>query len=233
MKKFFKDFKAFITKGNIVDLAVAVIIGGAFNKIVTSLVNDIIMPLVSLTVGGKDVTDWKWIIRKAQYDANGNVLVAESALKYGLFIQTVMDFLIIAFTVFLIVKIFKASHKKIQQIGETIITETKEFTKKQIKAFKKLQKKNKKKGIVDTELDATIELAQNPKTSSVTTETPSQIEPEVEPENASSKLDTKTIIDNTQQTEPASNNLYNTELLYVLKEIRDTLKANQTSPKKQ
>ncbi|MBO5910024.1 MAG: large conductance mechanosensitive channel protein MscL, partial [Clostridia bacterium] len=140
MKKFFSEFKAFIKKGNVVDLAVALIIGTAFNKIVSSLVNDVIMPLVSLMVGGKDVTDWKWVIQKAQYDANGNVLVAETALKYGIFIQAIIDFLIIALTVFIIVKIVKASTERIEKISKTIITEAKELTQKQIKALKKLQK---------------------------------------------------------------------------------------------
>ena len=144
MKKFFAEFKAFIKKGNVVDLAVALVIGTAFNKIVSSLVNDIIMPLVSLLVGGKNVTDWKWVIQKAVYDADGNILTAETALKYGVFIQAIIDFLIIALTVFIIVKIFKASTEKLTKISQTIIAETKELTQKQIKALKKLHKKASK-----------------------------------------------------------------------------------------
>ena len=66
MKKFFEEFKAFISKGNVVDMAVAVIIGGAFSKIVTSLVNDIVMPLISLLLNGVNVTDWKWVIKAAE-----------------------------------------------------------------------------------------------------------------------------------------------------------------------
>lgn len=66
MKKFWKDFREFISKGNVIDLAVAVIIGAAFGKIVTSLVNDIVMPLISLATGGTDVSDWKWVITKQQ-----------------------------------------------------------------------------------------------------------------------------------------------------------------------
>lgn len=133
MKKFWSDFKAFIAKGNVVDLAVAVIIGGAFNKIVSSLVNDVIMPLISLVVGGADVTEWKWVIKPAELDANGTVLVAETALKYGVFIQTIIDFLIIALTVFLIVKIFKASKEKLNELGEAVIKETKKLKKKRKK----------------------------------------------------------------------------------------------------
>ena len=96
MKKFFKDFKAFIAKGNVVDMAVGVIIGAAFSAIVTSLVNDIVMPLISLAVGGVSVADWKWVITEAVYDANGVLVTAETALHYGNFIQAIIDFLLIA-----------------------------------------------------------------------------------------------------------------------------------------
>ena len=85
---FFADFKKFISKGNILDLAVAVVIGTAFNKIVTSLVNDIIMPLISLCTGGVSVEDWKWVITPA------TETTAEVALAYGTFIQAIIDFLI-------------------------------------------------------------------------------------------------------------------------------------------
>ena len=105
MKKFFSDFKKFITKGNILDLAIAVVIGGAFGKIVTSLVNDIIMPLITLAVGGVSVADWKWVITEAVYDTSGNIITAESALMYGNFIQSIFDFLIIAFFIFIALRV--------------------------------------------------------------------------------------------------------------------------------
>ena len=105
MKKFFKDFKAFIAKGNVVDMAVGVIIGAAFSAIVTSLVNDIVMPLISLAVGGASVADWKWVITEAVYDANGVLVTAETALHYGNFIQAIIDFLLIALCLFLALKI--------------------------------------------------------------------------------------------------------------------------------
>ena len=94
MKKFFADFKKFISRGNVIDLAVGVVVGGAFGKITTSLVNDIIMPLISLLFGGKSVADWKWVIQEATYDDAGTLLTAETALHYGSFIQTIIDFLI-------------------------------------------------------------------------------------------------------------------------------------------
>ena len=142
MKKFWQEFKAFISKGNIVDLAIAVIIGAAFNKIVSSLVNDIIMPLISLAVGGAAVSDWKWVIKPAEYDANGTLLVAESALRYGTFIQAIIDFMIIALTLFLMFKIFNYSRKKLGELGHAVVNETKKLSKK--------NKKNKKGEEIET-----------------------------------------------------------------------------------
>lgn len=104
MKKFLKEFKAFLMRGNILDLAVGVIVGGAFGKIVTSLVNDILMPLISLAVGGVSVADWKWVIRPEIIE-NDVIVQAESALHYGNFLQTILDFLIIAFFIFLILRL--------------------------------------------------------------------------------------------------------------------------------
>lgn len=118
MKKFFADFKAFIAKGNVIDMATAVIIGAAFNKIITSLVNDIIMPLISLLVGGLDVTDWKWVISPEVLDEAGAVVTAENSLKYGMFIQTVIDFLIVAFCIFLALRVvlsFKGTFEKLKK----------------------------------------------------------------------------------------------------------------------
>ena len=103
---FWKDFKDFISKGNVIDLAVAVVIGAAFNKIVSSFVNDIIMPLISLAVGGKSVADWKWVITEQVKAADGTVTTAENALRYGAFIQNVIDFLIVAFSIFIVLRAF-------------------------------------------------------------------------------------------------------------------------------
>lgn len=114
MKKFFSEFKAFIAKGNVVDMAVAVIIGGAFGKIVTSLVNDIIMPLIGILVGGLNVTDWKWVIKEAVLAEDGvTVITAENSLNYGNFIQMIIDFLIVAFCIFVVLKIILAMQSKL------------------------------------------------------------------------------------------------------------------------
>ena len=129
MKKFFADFKAFIAKGNVIDMATAVIIGAAFNKIITSLVNDVIMPLISLLVGGLDVTDWKWVISPEVLDEAGVVVTAENALRYGVFIQTVIDFLIVAFCIFLALKVvltFKGTFDKLKKKEEEAAAEVEE-----------------------------------------------------------------------------------------------------------
>ena len=95
MKKFFEEFKEFINRGNVMDLAVAVVIGAAFTAIVNSVVSDLIMPIVGVVTGGIDFADTKWTIP---------VGAGQSAITYGNFINAVIQFLIIAFVVFLIVK---------------------------------------------------------------------------------------------------------------------------------
>lgn len=109
--KFLQDFKAFAMKGNVVDMAVGVIIGGAFGKIVTSVVNDVIMPPIGLLVGGVDFKDLKLVLQSAKPEVlneAGEVItpaVAEVTLNYGNFLQQTFDFLIIAFSIFVIIKI--------------------------------------------------------------------------------------------------------------------------------
>ena len=101
-----KEFKKFALKGNVIDLAVAVIIGGAFGKIVSSLVNDIFMPAIGLLLGGINFSNLKWVVIPAIGD------VAEVAILYGSFIQSIVDFLIIAFSIFLFVKFLSSRKKK-------------------------------------------------------------------------------------------------------------------------
>ena len=101
-----KEFKGFLFKGNVIDLAVAVIIGGAFGKIVTSLVNDLLMPLIGVLLGGVNFTDLKYVITPAQGE------IAEAAIYYGSFIQSVVDFLIIGFSIFFFIKLIMSKKKK-------------------------------------------------------------------------------------------------------------------------
>lgn len=112
MKKFFEEFKTFAMRGNVIDMAVGVVIGGAFGKITTSIVNDIIMPLISMITGGVDFSQWKWVLKEAVLDAEGAVTSAEVAVKFGSTIAIILDFIIIAFAVFCLVKGLNALHRK-------------------------------------------------------------------------------------------------------------------------
>ena len=105
MGKFWADFKTFISKGNVLDLAVGVVVGGAFGKITSSLVADIIMPLISLVAGGVNVSEWKIVLKEAVLDAEGAVTAAEVAVRYGNFIQMILDFLIIALSIFAVLRV--------------------------------------------------------------------------------------------------------------------------------
>ena len=114
MKKFFEEFKAFAMRGNVIDLAVGVVIGGAFGKITTSIVNDIIMPIIGVLTGGINFTEWKIVLKEAVYNAEGAVDAAEVAITYGNTIAIILDFIIIAFAVFCMVKGINTMHAKAQ-----------------------------------------------------------------------------------------------------------------------
>ena len=104
------DFKKFAFKGNVVDMAVGVVVGGAFSKIVTSLVNDIIMPAIGKLTGGVNFADLKYIITPADEAAG----IAEAAIKYGAFIQNIVDFFLIAISVFFFVKLISMGREKLE-----------------------------------------------------------------------------------------------------------------------
>lgn len=120
-----KEFKEFAMKGNVVDLAVGVIIGGAFGKIVTSMVNDIIMPPIGIVMGGVDFKDLKLVVQKASEKeilkgiAMVKVPVPAVSINYGLFIQNIIEFIIIAFCVFIIIKAMNTLTKK-EAIAPTV-----------------------------------------------------------------------------------------------------------------
>lgn len=105
MKRYIREFKEFAVKGNVVDLAVAVIIGGAFGKIVSSFVADVIMPLIGVIIGGVNFASIRWTLKKAILDNAGAVKVPAVTMNIGVFIQNVFDFFIIALVIFLMVKI--------------------------------------------------------------------------------------------------------------------------------
>jgi large conductance mechanosensitive channel len=127
MMKIIQEFKQFAIKGNVVDMAVGIIIGTAFGKIVTSFVNDIIMPPLGLAIGGVDFTDLKVVLKNATIDPLGNAVPAVS-LNYGAFIQTTLDFLIIAFVIFMVIKAMNKMKKKEEIVAPEPTTQEKLLT---------------------------------------------------------------------------------------------------------
>ena len=123
MKKFFSDFKAFITKGNVVDMAIGVVIGGAFKDIVNALVANIITPLIGLLLGGSSLADQKYILQKEVVeivDGVETVVTPENAVLWGAFLQTIIDFLIIAFSIFVVIKVAMAVHNKAEAASKRL-----------------------------------------------------------------------------------------------------------------
>ena len=108
--KTLKEFKTFISKGNVVDLAVGVIIGSAFGKIVSSLVNDILMPIIGIIIGGIDFS-------------NLTIQIKDATIKYGIFIQNIIDFLIVAFCIFIFIKLINKVSKKEEKKKEKVVSE--------------------------------------------------------------------------------------------------------------
>lgn len=130
--KFLSDFKDFAVKGNVIDMAVGVIIGGAFGKIVTSLVNDVIMPTVGIAIGGLDFKNLKWVMKDAVMDGE-TVVSPEVAMNYGNFIQNVVDFVIIAFCIFVMIKlIMNLKRKKEEPVQEPAPAPEPEPTKEEL-----------------------------------------------------------------------------------------------------
>lgn len=119
-----KDFKNFIARGNVLDLAIGVIIGAAFGKIVSSLVNDIITPIIGLILGNINFTNLKIVLKEAHGD------IPESAINYGMFIQNIIDFLIMAFVIFMFVRFYSKLKKKEEvkeEVSEPALTKDQEL----------------------------------------------------------------------------------------------------------
>lgn len=127
MKNFFKEFQDFINRGSVVDMAVGVIIGGAFAKIVSSLVNDVIMPLVGVILGGIDIS-------------SASITVGGAVIKYGLFLQNIIDFLIIAFVIFMIIKIMNRMRENVKKLkGEEEVEVDEEPVSEEIKLMREMR----------------------------------------------------------------------------------------------
>ena len=125
---FWADFKKFITKGNVLDLAVAVVISTAFNAIVNGLVKNIITPFVTYFTSGVSINEWEYVLREEVLDAEGAVEAAKISIQYGLWLQAIVDFLIIALSVFAAVRLIRKAERKLN---------AKEIAKKEAEAAKK------------------------------------------------------------------------------------------------
>ena len=118
MKKMFEEFKAFIMRGNVLDMAVGVIVAGAFGKITTSLVNDLFMPFISWIFGARDMTALNLVVRPEIVNEAGEVTQAAITLGFGTFVATIIDFILIAFVVFMVVKAINAAKSKLEKKAE-------------------------------------------------------------------------------------------------------------------
>ena len=131
MKKFFNEFKTFISRGNVMDMAIGVVIATAFGKISASLVADIIMPLISMLTGGIDFSAWKWVLKEAVMEGK-EVIDPEIAVNYGNLIAVILDFIIIAFAVFCMVKAINKMHDKLSKPAEPESEKAPEPTKEEV-----------------------------------------------------------------------------------------------------
>lgn len=126
MKALLEEFKQFVLRGNVVDMAVGVVVGNSFKEISTSLVNDVIMPAIGMLLGKVEFTQLKVVLQNAQYASDGTELVAEVAIRYGAFIQTIVDFLIVAAAVFVMIKVISMLsnlRKKEELLEEKVVEE--------------------------------------------------------------------------------------------------------------
>ncbi|MBE6662448.1 MAG: large conductance mechanosensitive channel protein MscL [Ruminococcaceae bacterium] len=110
-ESFWADFKKFITKGNVLDMAVAVVVASAFNAIVNGLVKYIITPLITYATSGVSINEWEWVVREEVLDAAGAVVTSKISVQYGLWLQAIVDFLIIAFSVFVVVRVIRNTER--------------------------------------------------------------------------------------------------------------------------
>ena len=118
MKKMLEEFKAFIMRGNVLDMAVGVIVAGAFGKITTSLVNDVFMPFISYLFGARDMTALNLVVRPEVVNEAGEVVQAAITIGFGTFVATIIDFILVALVVFLVVKAINAAKAKMEKKKE-------------------------------------------------------------------------------------------------------------------
>lgn len=203
MKKFFKEFKEFISKGNVFDMAVGLIIATAFNKIVSSLVNDILMPLITWATGASSLADLSVPLRWEMVDG---VKVVTLSWAYGNFLQTVIDFFIIALSVFIMVKVVNASRKKLKEMEGVLIEQSKKEVRAERKALK-LKAKQENRPF-------------------------KEVLKEYEEEKAKQQAELKAQLEKEKAEKEAEERAKNPTQEDLLKEIRDLLKAQNASKAK-
>jgi len=125
--KFLKEFKEFAIKGNMMDMAIGIIIGAAFNKVIDVLVKKVFMPPLSLMTDGLDYQDKKYVLREAVTSSSGEITVKEVAIEYGVLVETFLDFLIVGFTVFLVVKGMNRLRSKAQDPKNEVVATPKDI----------------------------------------------------------------------------------------------------------
>ncbi|WP_460218548.1 large conductance mechanosensitive channel protein MscL [Psychroserpens sp. MEBiC05023] len=125
--KFLKEFKEFAIKGNMMDMAIGIIIGAAFNKVIDVLVKKVFMPPLSLMTNGLHFQDKKWVLRDAVVNAQGEVTVQEVAIEYGVLFETTLDFLIVGLTVFIVVKAMNRLRSKAQDPKNEVVATPKDI----------------------------------------------------------------------------------------------------------
>ena len=145
---FFTDFKKFIAKGNVLDLAVAVVIATAFNAIVNGLVKYIITPTMTYFTSGVSIHEWEYVLREEVLNAEGKVELAKISIQYGLWIQAILDFLIIAFSIFIAVRVIRNTERRLN---------AKEIAKKEADAAKKKAEEDAKAAAAKAQAKADLE----------------------------------------------------------------------------
>ncbi|MBO5374521.1 MAG: large conductance mechanosensitive channel protein MscL [Clostridia bacterium] len=145
--KFWTDFKGFIARGSVLDLAVAVVIATAFNAIVNGLVNYIITPFITYMTSGVSIHEWEYVLREEVVSADGVVEVTKISIQYGLWLQTIVDFIIIALSIFVAVRIIRNIQRKLheEELREKAEKEAKEKAEKEAKEKKEAEEKEAKR----------------------------------------------------------------------------------------
>ena len=138
MKKFISEFKEFAMRGNVLDMAIGVILGGAFGKITTSLVNDVFMPVIGLLIGGVDLSKLNLVLKPEVLDEAGETVTAAVTLGIGTVLSSIIDFVLVAYVIFLMVKTINRLHKKPEEpeedpkpTTEELLTEIRDLLKEQ------------------------------------------------------------------------------------------------------